>query len=221
MENNNNGQQILDVLCQTHNYENVVSYYYDGFSKHYNNTHRYGIHNHTNTKYKGVTNFRYWINSLKAVKINDIDTLLEINNFIRLPNYTYSKRSDSDLDDRVFGMIWALFILDPSIVSKYFIIQDVDDQGRPMKIYPQTENKELIKASPLLLGEGSKFSRKPTQSFPYTNVGGSDGFNPFGEEEQDLYKWLLGAEMTNEDIQNPPEGEKNQQIDNYSPIVLF
>jgi hypothetical protein len=221
VENNNNGQQILDVLCQTHNYENVVSYYYDGFSKHYNNTHRYGIHNHTNTKYKGVTNFRYWINSLKAVKINDIDTLLEINNFIRLPNYTYSKRSDSDLDDRVFGMIWALFILDPSIVSKYFIIQDVDDQGRPMKIYPQTENKELIKASPLLLGEGSKFSRKPTQSFPYTNVGGSDGFNPFGEEEQDLYKWLLGAEMTNEDIQNPPEGEKNQQRDNYSPIVLF
>ena len=88
VENNNNGQQILDVLCQTHNYENVVSYHFEGFSKHYNNANRFGIHNHTNTRYKGITNFRYWVNSLKAVKLNDIDTILEINNFIRLPNYT-------------------------------------------------------------------------------------------------------------------------------------
>ena len=88
VENNNNGQQVLDVLCHTHNYESVISYHFEGFSKHYNKENRFGIHNHTNTKYKGITNFRYWTNSLKAVNIYDIDTLLELENFIRLPNYT-------------------------------------------------------------------------------------------------------------------------------------
>ena len=33
VENNNNGQQVLDVLCHTHNYESVVSYHFEGFSK--------------------------------------------------------------------------------------------------------------------------------------------------------------------------------------------
>jgi hypothetical protein len=223
VENNNNGQQILDVLCQTHNYENVVSYYNDGFSKHYNNTHRYGIHNHTNTKYKGITNFRYWTNSLKAVKINDIDTLLEIDTFIRLPNYTYSKKSDSDLDDRVFALIWGLFILDPYLVSKYFTIQDVDDQGRPMKIYPLSDNKELIKASSLLIGQASKLTSKPSINTPYSHVGGNTletGFDMHFEERENLYKWLIQQENKPEVSENNENSDKSYK-DNYHPVVLF
>ena len=34
IENNNNGQQVLDVLCHTHNYESVVTYNIEGSSKH-------------------------------------------------------------------------------------------------------------------------------------------------------------------------------------------
>ena len=217
IENNNNGQQILDVLCKMHNYENVVSYHFEGFSKHYNNTHRYGIHNHTNTKYKGIANFRYWVNSLKAVKINDIDTLLEIDNFVRLPNYTYTKRSNADLDDRVFAMIWGLFILDPSIVSKYFMIEDVDDQGRPMKMFPLSDNKELIKSSPLLIGESSKFNKKPNINTPFSHVGAVDSVDPFFEENQQLYHWLLQHDDKEPTKSNSTESTK----DNYSPIVLF
>ena len=88
---------------------------------------------------KSTSNLRYWINSLNAVEFYDLDTLLEINNFIQHPNYTYSKRTNDDFDDRVFALIWGLFILDPSIVEKYFYIHDIDDQGRPMVIRPTTK----------------------------------------------------------------------------------
>lgn len=226
VENNNNGQQILDVLCQTHNYENVVSYHFEGFSKHYNNTHRYGIHNHTNTRYKGITNFRYWVNSLKAVKLNDVDTILEINNFIRLPNYTYTKKSEKDLDDRVFGLIWALFILDPSLVARYFTIQELDDQGRPLKILPLSDNKDLIKSSPLLIGGGaSTVVKKPSVNTPYSHVGGMDidnGFDLLAEDRAGLLRWLLETEEPDRMI--PQQNEDNldkSSMDSYHPTILF
>jgi len=222
VENNNNGQQILDVLCQTHNYENVVSYHFEGFSKHYNNTHRFGIHNHTNTRYKGITNFRYWINSLKCVKLNDIDTVLEIDNFIKLPNYTFSKKSEKDLDDRVFGLIWALFILDPTLVGKYFIVQDLDDQGRPLKILPITDNSELIKNSKLLIGGGSTIVRKPSINTPYSHVGGMDietGFDLYSEDRDKLYMWLLQAHTNEKDAFD--KSKSTAPTEEYKPIVLF
>lgn len=226
VENNNNGQQILDVLCQTHNYENVVSYHFEGFSKHYNNANRFGIHNHTNTRYKGITNFRYWMDTLKAVKLNDIDTLLEINNFIRLPNYTYTKRSDKDLDDRVFALIWALFILDPSLVGKYFIVQDLDDQGRPMKIFPLSDNKDILKNSPLLLGEKSVLTKKPSINTPYSHVGGSDistGFDLYSEDRELLLRWMadLDAKQENINKKDSEDKDKSSMETFYTPVVLF
>lgn len=226
VENNNNGQQILDVLCQTHNYENVVSYHFEGFSKHYNNANRFGIHNHTNTRYKGITNFRYWIDTLKAVKLNDIDTLLEINNFIRLPNYTYTKKSDKDLDDRVFALIWALFILDPSLVGKYFIVQDLDDQGRPMKIFPLSDNKDILKNSPLLLGEKSVLTKKPSINTPYSHVGGSDistGFDLYSEDRELLLRWMadLDAKQENINKKDSEDKDKSSMETFYTPVVLF
>lgn len=227
VENNNNGQQILDVLCQTHNYENVVTYHFEGFSKHYDKSFRYGIHNHTNTRYKGITNFRYWVNSLKVVKINDLDTILEIDNFIRLPNYTYSKKSEKDLDDRVFAMIWALFILDPTLVSKYFIVQDVDDQGRPMKLLPLTDNKDILKKSPLLIGGGGVGSivKKPSSQAMYSHVGGSDeetGFDVLSEDRMNLMKWLIQSDgYDGFDSLNKEEDKNKSNSESYTPIVLF
>ena len=60
-------------------------------SKHYNKENRFGIHNHTNTRYRGVTNFRYWANSLKVISLFDIDTLLELTTFVKHENFTFSK----------------------------------------------------------------------------------------------------------------------------------
>jgi hypothetical protein len=225
VENNNNGLEVLNVLARTHNYENIVTYNFEGMSKHYNNDSRLGIHNHTNTKYKGITNFRYWVNSLKAVKLNDIDTILETNNFIRLPNYTYSKKSEKDLDDRVFGMIWALFILDPSLVSRFFIVQEIDDQGRPMKIVPSSDNKELIKQSSLLIGGGTTKIIKPSQNTPYSHVGGmtqQTGFDLYAEDRMNLLRWMMETEepdrLPNSTESDPEQGSSDNY---YQPITLF
>lgn len=221
VEANNNGQQVLDIIRQTHNYENVVTYHFEGVSKHYNNLNRFGIYNHTNTRYKGIANFRYWTNGLKAVKLNDLDTILEIYNFVRLPNYTYSKRSDKDKDDRVFALIWALFILDPSLVTKHFVVQDIDDQGRPMKILATFDNSDLIKQSPLLIGGGVPL-KKLSNSYTVTNYVGNptpEGMFGLEEEKQNLLMWLLQSSPT-----KPSESLKKDDksiIEEMRPIVLF
>jgi hypothetical protein len=224
VENNNNGQQVLDVLCHTHNYESVVSYHFEGFSKHYNTENRFGVHNHTNTRYKGITNFRYWVNSLNAVKLFDIDTLLELNNFVRHPNFTFSKRNDSDLDDRVLSLVWGLFILEPSIAGKYYNIVDIDDQGRPLKLTPLVDNSELIKKSPLFSGQTSTFKRQGVINSGFSYVGKFDPKKEitYDEESSLLKGWLMtwGNVSTNKDKETE-ESDKLYNKEEYRPIFLF
>jgi len=225
VENNNNGQQILDVLCHTHNYESVISYHFEGVSKHYNRENRFGIHNHTNTRYKGVTNFRYWTNSLKAVQLYDIDTLLELENFVRLPNYTFSKRKDEDLDDRVLSLIWALFILDPSIAVKYYQIADTDDQGRPLKINPLVDNSDLIKKSPLFYGQVSSFKKNNISNAGFSFVGKFDQNEPLTTQQDasELQSWLLNWGVAPKEIIKPQDNKEKDKLlgDEYKPVVLF
>jgi hypothetical protein len=222
VENNNNGQQVLDVLCHTHNYESVISYHFDGFSKHYNKENRFGIHNHTNTRYKGITNLRYWINSLKSVQLFDIETLLELQNFVRLPNYTFSKRKDDDLDDRVFALVWALFILDPTVASKYYQIIDTDDQGRPLKIKPLIDNTDLIKKSPLFYGQVSNFKKTANINNPFAYVGIFDQNEPATAQQDasELQNWLLRWGSPNE---KKEENNGNDKLlgEEYRPVMLF
>lgn len=227
IENNNNGQQVLDVLCQTHQYENVISYQFEGNSKHYDTSKRYGIHNHTNTRYKGITNFRYWVDSLKVVKLNDLDTILELYNFVRLPNFTYSKRSDKDLDDRIFGLIWGLFILDPTLVSRYFVISELDDQGRPQRIQGLVDNSDFIRKSPLLIGgtytlEKNKYSTNLPSYMPT-----KPSTNPALEDEaRNLWTWLHTSGGTEKDslldsFTITDNSKDKSSIEEYRPIVLF
>lgn len=222
IENNNSGQQVLDVLGKIHNYENIVSYYSEGMSKFYKNENRLGIHSHTNTKYRGTANLRYWINSLNAVEFYDLDTLLEINNFIQHPNYTYSKRTNDDFDDRVFALIWCLFILDPSIVEKYFYIHDVDDQGRPLKIKPFVNSSELIKKSSLFLGKSSLYKKTENNYRPLSFIG-QDEIGPTFNDQMDLLNWVNGLWESKTNINNKEEKKQENNIseDGYSPVVLF
>lgn len=224
VENNNNGQQVLDVLCHTHNYESVISYKFEGFSQHYNNENRFGIHNHTNTRYKGITNFRYWANSLKAVRLFDLETLLELETFVRLPNHTFSKRKDDDLDDRVLALVWGLFILDPSIAVKYYQIIDTDDQGRPLKIQPIIDNSELIKKSPLCSGQASTFkkSTNPSSLFSFVGKIEEDGVMGLDEEAANLKNWLSNwgnFSKNKKDLSEPTD--KLYKTEDFKPVVIF
>jgi len=129
IERNNCGAQVVDQLKNTHNYENIVSY---GIRALVN---KIGVQAHTNTKYKGITNMRYWINELKVVKIRDMQTLIELKNFIRHANGTWSTKPGADnWDDRVMSLVWALIILENELAEKYLEIVEFDDNKKPLKI---------------------------------------------------------------------------------------
>jgi hypothetical protein len=132
IERNNCGAQVVDSLKNQHNYEHIVTYMPNMKKLDPN---RAGVLAHTNTKYKGVMNMRYWVNELNAVVIRDVDTVNEIKNFIRMPNGTWRARDGKDIwDDRVMSLIWALMILEQTLTERYFEITQYDDNGKPLII---------------------------------------------------------------------------------------
>lgn len=128
IERNSCGGQVVDQLYKTMRYFNVVNYDI-GHKKHT----RLGITSHTNSKYRCVSNMRYFINELRAVNIRDINTLEEIKTFTKLANNKWCARPPH-LDDRVMSLGWALLVLDNDLIKKFFDVVQYDDNNRPLKI---------------------------------------------------------------------------------------
>lgn len=134
IERNNCGAQVIDALHHKHNYEKIVCYSKISEQDKYNRTRNMGVLSHTNIKFDGIQNMRYWINHLQTVHINDPHTISEFETFVRFPNGVYRKRNDNFFDDRVMSLVWALFILESDICQQYFEIVDYDMQHKPLKI---------------------------------------------------------------------------------------
>lgn len=136
IERNNCGGQVIDELKKTYSYQNIISYNPDNFK--YGDI-RPGIYSHTNTKYRGVMNMRYWVNTLKVVNIYDIGTVSEMKTFVRYPNGTWKKKDgESIYDDRVLALVWALFILEAPITEGVYEVSMLDDHGKPLKLVNYT-----------------------------------------------------------------------------------
>ena len=131
IERNNCGAQVVDNLRNIHQYENIASYGAElsGRKKGF-----LGAVAHTNTKQRGVLQMRYWINSLKCVRFNHLQTILELKDFVRKSNATWSARGNGT-DDCVMALLWALVILDNDkqygICDQYFDIVDTDENDKP------------------------------------------------------------------------------------------
>jgi len=134
IERNNCGAQVIDALYYKQKYEKIVSYSKISEQDKYNKTRHLGVLSHTNIRFDGVQNMRYWINHLQTVHVNDPQTISEFETFIKFPNGTYRKRNNNFYDDRVMSLVWALFILEPEICQQYFEIVDYDMQHKPLKI---------------------------------------------------------------------------------------
>lgn len=147
IERNNSGAQIIDMLARTHNYEFLVTYVDNAANKDLNG--RQGVISSTNTKYHGIQNMRYWINKLRSVKINDIATIQEFETFIKQPNNTWSSKTSKYNDDRVMSLVWALIVLHPDVVSKYFEVIDLDATGRPLRLIGIHDRSHIISRSKL------------------------------------------------------------------------
>lgn len=132
VERNNCGAQVVDSLRNVHNYENLVHFSPNQNKEKYD---RPGVIAHTNTKYKGVTNMRYWVNDLAAISMRDINTVEELKTFVRYPNGTWAaQRGVDSYDDRVMALIWSLIVLETPLTEKYFEVVSRDDNEKPRQI---------------------------------------------------------------------------------------
>jgi hypothetical protein len=134
IERNNCGAQVIDALHHNCGYEKIVSYSKISEQDKYNRTRNLGVLSHTNIRFDGIQNMRYWINHLQSVHINDPHTISEFETFVRFPNGVYRKRNDKFFDDRVMALVWALFILEAELGQQYFEIVDYDMQHKPQQI---------------------------------------------------------------------------------------
>lgn len=157
VERNNCGAQVVDRLAFDLGYEKVVSY---GAKVANRARPQMGMIAHTNTKYKGVVNMRYFVNENKVVEFRDIHTLKELKDFVRHPNGVWKAKGGSH-DDRVMSLIYALYILEKELTERYFDIVQLDDQGKPLLIEPMDfgvamfENPTSIYLDNEIMGIGS------------------------------------------------------------------
>ena len=137
IERNGCGAQVVDSLKNNYGYENIVTWGTKGaIGNDFKLTSKSGIISHQNSKIEGVTNMRYFLNEMRCIKLRDIKTLMELKDFIRHPNGTWSGRTANTLDDRVMALVWAVAILINDICKRYYEIISVDDNQRPLKIKP-------------------------------------------------------------------------------------
>ena len=149
IERNNAGTGVVDNLRNVYGYENVVSW---GASEAGRARFQLGIISHSNTKYKGVANMRYWVNEVRSVDIRDQTLLHELKNFVRYSNGTWAAKKGAGYhDDRVMSLVWALIILEDTLVQKHFEVVQLDDNKRPL----------LIKA----LDSGFRYSVSPNSMY--------------------------------------------------------
>jgi hypothetical protein len=131
IERNGCGGQVVDNLKRDFNYDNIVNWGINRVANRKSNQH--GIVAHTNTKYDAVLNQRYWINIMRSVQINDINTVIELKDFTKHKNGTWGAKHGSH-DDRVMSLAWALMVLHEEIAPVYFDIIEKNENSKPVII---------------------------------------------------------------------------------------
>jgi hypothetical protein len=176
IERNNAGGQVLDALYHTHGYNKFLNIATKGGAKD-----RLGIYSSTGTKYRGVSNMRYWINTLDCLDVNDIGLIQELETFIRRPNGVWKKKDGVGVrDDRVDALFWALMILETEYAEQYFNIISVDERGKPKKI-------ELVEIEAPEFYKLDEFYQKNTNA-PSPLLFGFEPDDPNNPSIQELHK---------------------------------
>lgn len=191
IERNNCGAQVVDTLVNVHGYENIVN-----FTPSKNQSiNRPGIIAHTNTKYKGVMNMKYWLNEVYAINLRDEETLEELKTFVRYPNGTWKAIKGTNVqDDRVMSLMWALMILETTITEQYYEIQEVDKNNKPVMISHMDYGTRSFSGT--LNGysdesEGAKYSSLPVYIDSETLGGESATFMDHDMNELQEHGWEI------------------------------
>ena len=125
------GEVLITLNSKPFNYERIVSYNAEKQIEY----EKLGVYSSTNSRYEGISNMRYWMNSLRAVELYDVGTIQELETFVKYPNGTWHRMPGEGIfDDRVLGLMWALFALHIPICESLFEILKYDERGKPLKI---------------------------------------------------------------------------------------
>lgn len=131
IERNGPGGQVIDAMINIHNYDNIVS-----FNRVNDKAARYdsqaGIINHQNSKFTGITNMRYFLETLESVGLRDLKTVVEFETFIR-KNRTWTADKGYH-DDRIMALVWGLIPLEKEVAGEYLHVLEVDEAGQVIRI---------------------------------------------------------------------------------------
>lgn len=173
IERNNQGTGVCDTLVNTHMYQNLVSWGAKVAHKNPQN----GMISHINTKFKAVTNQRYFVNETEAVTFRSIECLKEFKNFVRYPNGSWKAKA-GEHDDRVMAVVWMLMSLYNEITEMYFEIEELDDCDKPKRIKPIDMELHKYRSSTSIYSNEEvpkiEMSNLAPVSFGYGNTGTSD-----------------------------------------------
>ena len=152
IERNGVGAQVADNLRNRYSYEKMVNW----GGQLANRKQQNGMISHSNTKGKAITNMRYWMNELKCVKLNDIETIKEFRDFTRYPNGSWAAKTGCH-DDKVMATVWALMALFDDICQSYFEIAETDDNGKPKQLVVTDFGMNIMVNPQSLYGDNELF----------------------------------------------------------------
>jgi hypothetical protein len=157
VERNKEGGQVIDALLNVHNYDNIITFAMKNDKRGvYQNP---GIFCHQNSKYTGIQNMKYFVETKQSVKIYDTVTIKEFETFVRKLNKTWGAKKGHH-DDRVMALVWGLVLLEKDIAEKYLDIIEYDEAGKPSVIIDPNQHlanlsfHNLLKDSKPIRGVG-------------------------------------------------------------------
>ena len=141
IERNKEGGQVIDALMNVHHYDNIVHYTMKNDKR---GTYQSpGIFCHSNSKYTGIQNMKYFVETKQAVSLYEKIAVTEFETFVRRPNKTWGARLGYN-DDRVMSLIWALVVLEKEIAERYFEVIEYDEAGKPYIIIDPEQHRANI-----------------------------------------------------------------------------
>ena len=182
IEAGKDGNQVLDALMNIHGYDNIVNYNMKNDKRGYYQ--KPGIFCHSDSKYVGITNMKYWVEHMESVTIYDLATLKEFETFVRKTNKTWSAATGFH-DDRIMALIWALILLETEIAETYLSIIEYDDVGKPMRI--EDPNYDIAIQMAKNSAKNISFARVGAQPLPVIFSRGNDVSSPKEYEMSNLF----------------------------------
>lgn len=133
IESNNQGAGFISFLKHVFKYDNILNYKKNNRNEPAIFDLHDGIESNFHVKVSGIENFKYFFEHLKCLKINEIETVLELESFSKKENGGFGGNKRAN-DDRVMALVWALFILEKDLAEHYLKVVSWSENGKPTRI---------------------------------------------------------------------------------------